>query len=116
MTPFGDKMRQLRAAAHMTQAQMAAHLGVSAAYLSALENGRKGLPSWALVQKIITLFNLIWDEAEEIQDLARISHPRVVVDTGNLSPAATEMANILSRKIDRLDDDQISDILTILKK
>ena len=52
------------------QKQMAASLGVSAAYLSALEHGRRGVPSWAMVQKIIGYFNVIWDDAEELQRLA----------------------------------------------
>ena len=60
---------------------MAAALGVSAAYLSALEHGRRGVPSWAMVQKIIGYFNVIWDDAEELQRLAETSHPRVVIDT-----------------------------------
>lgn len=116
MTPFGEKMRQLRAQNQITQAQMAKSLDVSAAYLSALENGHRGRPSWALVQKIIALFDLIWDEAEDIQELAKVSHPKVTVDTASLSPEATELANLIARRIKRLDDDQISEMLKIIKK
>ena len=60
---------------------MAEDIGVSSAYLSALEHGRRGRPGWHLVQRIITYFNIIWDEAEDVARLARISHPRVVIDT-----------------------------------
>ena len=81
---------------------MAAALGVSAAYLSALEHGRRGVPTWALVQKIIGYFNIIWDDAEELQRLAEASHPRVVIDTSGLSPAATELANLLAERIGEL--------------
>ena len=80
---------------------MAAALGVSAAYLSALEHGRRGTPTWALLQKIIGYFNIIWDEAEELQRLAETSDPRVVIDTAGLSPAATELANLLARSKNR---------------
>jgi transcriptional regulator with XRE-family HTH domain len=54
---------------------MAAALSVSSAYLSALEHGKRGKPTWFLVQRIITYFNVIWDEAEEIQRLAELSDP-----------------------------------------
>jgi len=103
MTPFGRRVRELRAERSITQKQMAGDLGVSAAYLSALEKGNRGAPSWEFVQRIITYFNIIWDEAEELQTLALTSHPRVVVDTAKLSVEATELANLLARKIGDLD-------------
>lgn len=59
MTPFGERMRLLRRERRVTQKEMAAALGVSAAYLSALEHGRRGRPTWALVQKAIGYFNVI---------------------------------------------------------
>src|SRR5690606_10281044 len=62
MTPFGQRMRELRAKKGVNQKQMAQALGVSAAYLSALEHGRRAAPNWALVQKIVGYFNIIWDE------------------------------------------------------
>jgi transcriptional regulator with XRE-family HTH domain len=102
MTPFGEKVRALRAARGVTLKDMAAALRVSAAYLSALEHGRRGRPSWAQVQAIIGYFNVIWDEAEEIERLARLSHPRVVIDTSGLDPRATELANRLAEDIAHL--------------
>ena len=42
MTPFGEKMRALRAERGLQLKDMAAGLGVSSAYLSALEHGRRG--------------------------------------------------------------------------
>lgn len=114
MTPFGEKMRELRKRQGVTQTQMAEALGVSSAYLSALEHGRRSRPSWYLVQGINQFFNLIWDEAEEIERLANLSHPRVAIDTGDLSAEATELANLLSTKISRLDENQIRAIRTIV--
>tara|TARA_R110000824_G_scaffold118960_14_gene271946 strand:+ start:63937 stop:64326 length:390 start_codon:yes stop_codon:yes gene_type:complete len=99
MTPFGEKMRALRSARGLTLKDMAAALRVSPAYLSALEHGRRGRPSWAMVQLIIGYFNVIWDEAAEIEHLACISHPRVTIDTSGLDPRATELANRLADEI-----------------
>lgn len=115
MTPFGLKMRELRAKKGVTQKEMADALGVSAAYLSALEHGRRGVPNWALVQKIVGYFNVIWDEAEALQKLAETSHPRVVVDTSGLSPKATELANLLAGEIGRLDTATIDLLIDRLK-
>ena len=111
MTPFGLRVRALREEKGVTQKEMAAALGVSAAYLSALEHGRRGVPSWPLIQKIVGYFNIIWDEAEDLQNLAAASHPRVIVDTIGLSPAATLLANRLAGTIASLSEADISQLL-----
>lgn len=114
MTPFGEKLRSLRQDRGVTLKDMAAALNVSSAYLSALEHGKRGRPSWHLLQSVLAYFNIIWDEAEELVKLARISHPRITIDTQGLSPKATELANRLSKDIGRLDDTQILKLLTTL--
>jgi transcriptional regulator with XRE-family HTH domain len=108
MTPLGQKMRELRDARGVTLKQMAAALNVSSAYLSALEHGKRGKPTWILLQRIIHYFNVIWDEAEELQRLAEISDPKVTIETGGLSPEATELANRLARDISRLSPEDLS--------
>jgi transcriptional regulator with XRE-family HTH domain len=92
----------------LTLKDMAKALHISSAYLSALEHGKRGKPTWVLLQRIITYFNVIWDEAEELQRLAEVSDPRVTIDTGGLSPEATELANRLAVDIARLDVEDLS--------
>lgn len=107
MTPLGAKLRALRESRGVSLKDMAKALNVSSAYLSALEHGRRGTPTWVLLQRIITYFNVIWDEAEELQRLAELSDPRVTVDTGGLAPEATELANRLARDIGSLGPDDL---------
>lgn len=114
MTPFGQKIRELRRERGVTMKEMASALRVSPAYLSALEHGRKGRPSWHLVQSIIAYFNIIWDDAEELARLARLSHPRIVVDSAGLHPKATELANRLADTIGTLSESDLDSLLRIL--
>jgi transcriptional regulator with XRE-family HTH domain len=114
MTPLGERLRALRKAKGVSQKEMAAAIGVSAAYLSALEHGRRGVPTWVLLQKIIGYFNVIWDDAEEVLRLAGQSHPRVVIDTSGLSPAATELANLLAERIAELDAETLDRMIAML--
>lgn len=116
MTPFGARLRAMRQARGITLSQMAADLGVSPAYLSALEHGRRGRPPWHLVQGVIACFNVIWDEAEELTRLAELSHPRVTVDTSGLAPEATELANLLARDISRLSREEAAELVQRLKR
>ncbi|MCG7507252.1 helix-turn-helix domain-containing protein [Mesorhizobium retamae] len=116
MTPLGERIRVLREERGVSQKQMAAAIGVSAAYLSALEHGKRGVPSWPLIQKIIGYFNIIWDDAEDLQRLAENSHPKVKIDTAGLSPAATELANLLAEKIDRIDEADIQRLTALVRE
>src|SRR5688500_4478069 len=103
MTPLGAKIRQLREERGISLKQMAAALNVSSAYLSALEHGKRGRPTGFLLHRIIAFFNVIWDEAEELQRLAEISDPKVTIDTGGLVPEATELSNRLAADIGKLE-------------
>ena len=114
MTPFGDRMRKLRSERGITLKEMAEALGVSSAYLSALEHGKRGRPGWHLIQRILAYFNIIWDEADEVVRLARISHPRITIDTSGLDPKATELANRLADEIGKLDATTLDELLATL--
>lgn len=116
MTPFGERMRKLRTERGVTLKDMAEALGVSSAYLSALEHGKRGRPGWHLIQRILAYFNIIWDEADEVVRLARISHPRITIDTSGLSPKATELANRLADDISKLDASTLDELLGMLGK
>ncbi len=115
MTPFGEKIRCLRGERGILLKDMAAELGVSSAYLSALEHGHRGRPGSGFVQQICAYFDLIWDEAEEIRRLAHLSHPRIVIDTAGLDPLATELANVLADTIGDLDRQTLQWILDEIK-
>ena len=80
MTPFGVKIRDWRQRKDLTLHQQAEVLGVSSAYLSALENGTRGRPSVVLVDQICAWLGLIWDDAEELKQLAALSHPKPTIN------------------------------------
>jgi len=115
MTPFGQKLRQLRAARKMTLKDLAKALHVTPAYLSALENGKRGKPSKGLVHQVSAALGIIWDDAEELARLAALSDPRPRVDTSGLSAKATEVANRLAVDIGRLSDAELDRLLDVLK-
>lgn len=114
MTPFGEKLRALRAERDLSLKQMADGLGVSSAYLSAVEHGHRSRPNRRFVHRVCQYLNIIWDDAEELQSLANLSHPRVTVDTAGLSPQATVLANRLSEEISRYDSETIDRLLAVM--
>ncbi|MBT7943658.1 MAG: helix-turn-helix transcriptional regulator [Alphaproteobacteria bacterium] len=111
MTPFGTKVREFRSQRGISLKKMAADMGVTSAYFSALEHGHRGRPVTGLIQQISGYFDLSWEESEDLERLAQLSHPRIVVDTSGLTPQATELANLLAQSIGDLDEDAIEWVL-----
>ena len=114
MTPFGQRMRELRAERGLTQQQQAEQLGVSKAYISALETGNRGKPSSPFVDQICVWLGLIWDDAEELKTLAAMSHPKPVIDASGTHPEAVALANLLAQNIEHLDQDACERLITRL--
>lgn len=112
MTPLGARLRAMREERGVTLKDMAKAIRVSSAYLSALEHGRRGKPTWILLQRIIAYFNVIWDEAEDLIRLSEISDPKITIDTAGLTPEATELANRLATEIDKLDREDLQFLKT----
>jgi transcriptional regulator with XRE-family HTH domain len=115
MTPFGEKLRDLRERKGLTAKALAAELDVSPAYLSALEHGHRGRPNRRFVHQVCQALGLIWDEADELQRLAELSHPKVTIDTGGLSAEHTLLANRLAEKISALSIDEAAALADKLK-
>ena len=111
MTPFGARLRAIRADRGMALKDMAAGLQVTPAYLSAMEHGHRGKPSRRFVHRVCQFLGIIWDDAEALQELADLSHPRVVVDTAGLSPEATELANRMAAQIHDLKEEDLRQFL-----
>ncbi len=115
MTPFGQAMRELRQRRGVTQRALAQAIGVTPAYLSALEHGHRGRPTFELLQRIAGYFNIIWDEADDLFRLADASDPRVVIDTAGLPPEYTLLANELSKRISTLTPEMVEELNRLLK-
>lgn len=116
MTPFGARLRALRQARGETARDLAQRLGVTPAYISALEHGHRGRPSRRFVELVCQHYGIIWDDAEALQALARRSHPRVVVDAGGLTPTHVELANVMAERLKDFSESEARELLLELRK
>lgn len=116
MTPFGAKLRALRAERNITLRAMASTLDISPAYLSALEHGRRGAPSPGLIHQICENFGLIWDEAHDLADLARVSKPKLRLDSAGLTPEQTALANRFARQLRHLPPETVMSLDQLLQR
>ena len=116
MTPFGSKMRELRRIHNRTQQQQATFLGVSKAYISALETGERGQPSVIFVDQICVWLGLIWDDAEDLKRLASMSHPKPSIDVRGQTADAVYLSNLLAQNINKLSLDDCNELIREIER
>ena len=114
MTPFGLKLRNLRENKKITTTELAKVLKVSTAYLSMLENGKRGKPPNGMVELICAYFGLIWDESEDLKNAANISDTNAQINTTSLGINATTLTNVLKNNIKWLKDDELIELSKII--
>ena len=112
---FGSKVRELRERHGLAQRQLAERLGVSPAYLSQLESGKKGRPSDRLIHAICHQFGLIWDDADDLFLLADSSRRVVKIDTTKLDAHKTEAAKLFAEKLSGLSNKQLNQLMSVLE-
>lgn len=111
ITEFGKFLRSLRQRHAELLKDMAETLGVSAAFLSAVEAGKKSIPT-NLVQQIIDLYELPPQQVIEMQLAADASQRSATIDLEGASPEARGVAVALARQFNSLSGDE----LDLLKK
>ena len=116
MTPFGSKLKYLRKEKNVSITELAKALKISTAYLSMLENGKRGNPPDGMVELICAYFGLIWDDSEELKDLAKISDINVQINTKILGINATALTNVLKNNIKWLTNKQLIEITEMIEK
>ena len=107
MTPFGIKLRYIREQRHKSLKDLSKALKVSIAYVSMLENGKRGRPADGLIELICSYFNLSWEEADELKFLARHSDINTKMNSEQLSLNATMLTNVLKNNIKWLTEEQL---------
>ncbi len=111
ITAFGKAVRKARIDTDETMVSMVETLGVSVAFLSSLENGRKKIPTeW--VEKIGRFFAERGKVIKNLQNLADVSNENVAID--NL-PFEHQMLISHFAKT-RLSPEQLEQVATLMKQ
>ena len=116
MTPFGIKLKHIRVQRHKSLKDLSRALKVSIAYVSMLENGKRGRPADGLIELICSYFNLSWEEADELKFLAKHSDINTKMNSEKLSLNATMLTNVLKNNIKWLTDEQLEELCVTIQK
>jgi transcriptional regulator with XRE-family HTH domain len=117
LSPLGKEIRKMRLDHEDTPRlkDMAEALGVSSAYLSAIETGRKSA-SPALVDKICDLFKADDAKRQELRRLAMNSTKYVQLQLTGQSSKSRELATAFARRFPSLDEDTVETLLQVIQQ
>lgn len=120
LTPFGKAVRKLRVENEALMRDMAIALGVSSAYLSAIEMGRKKLTD-DLVEKFIRYFRDLHELTQQqemaLRNAAKETSRQIQISiTKSASASARKAAAVFARNFESISADQADKIIRILEK
>ena len=114
ITKIGDFLRKLRLDNQQILKDMAEVLGVSSAFLSAVENGKKSMPdSWCNILK--ESYKLSDDDVDSLRQAAMESQKSISLNLQSASPSNRQLAVSFARQFDSMDADTSQKILRILR-
>lgn len=114
LTPFGKFSRKLRIDRGELLKDMANNLGVTSAYLSAVEVGKRNIPeSW--LDKINSMYKLASEEAENLMKAYSETLTQIKIDLNNQTPQHKEAAMIFARELKDLNENELEDFLLAFK-
>ena len=112
-TNFGKFCRKLRIDKEELLFDMAEKLGVSSAFLSKVENGKKKPPKeWK--EKLITLYEIQGKERITFEEYFFEAENQKSIDISNYRDDQKEMMLAFARKIDVIDEDNLKKIKKII--
>jgi transcriptional regulator with XRE-family HTH domain len=113
LTPFGIAVRKLRLDKGLRLLDVAKKTGMSAAFISAVETGRKAIPD-AFVLAMARAMNLSASEIRDLRSAADRTRKEVVVT--KLPEDQRELVAAFARKIDELPSELMADLKKIILK
>lgn len=114
-TILGDFLRKLRLSNKEILKDMATNLDVSSAFLSAVENGKKKMPT-AWEEKLQKIYNLTSEQMKELKDAVMESSDIVEINLKDTSAQNKELAISFARQFDTMDEQTSKAILEFLKR
>ena len=113
-TPFGEFVRILRIKHHQVMGDMAKILGTSTPFLSAVENGKKNVPTeW--IERLANYYGLSPEEKTQLETSAEESRLQYKIIPGNSGTNQRKAAFQFARSFDEMDDETALKILELLR-
>jgi len=116
-TEFGKLLRKARIDRGLLLKEMAEGLGVSSAYLSAVETGKKSV-SDELARKAASYLGIDPNSSDfaELEDAVQVSRGQVAIEVKGLSQRHQETALAFARQFGEMQPPELDKLLALLQK
>lgn len=104
ISKFGKCIRSIREKENDSLRQMAIKLGISAAFLSAMEVGRKQIPL-DYVDRIKDIYELSTEQVIELEDCINETNEKVSIELSMMNESQKDISSMFARKIKTADED-----------
>lgn len=112
MTNFGIALRKIRLERQELLRDMAAKLNVSSAFLSAVETGKKKIPTH-FVDRVCDVYNLSPEEKDALFAAADMSATELKIDLTGASSSQRQAAVSFAKAINGLTEEEINRIMRV---
>lgn len=114
-TEFGKYVKKLRVDRDELLGDMSEKLGVTSSFLSAVELGKKDVPShW--FNLITSTYKLNTNQRDELEEAIELSKGSVKINLKDMKSDNKKLAIAFARKLNIFDEDDIDDIMEIISK
>lgn len=114
-TRIGEFFVKIRMRTGKSLRQMASDLGISPAFLSSVENGKKKMPnSW--FTRIPEIYSLSNEELEDFNTAAYESFETVEINLANATEMNKKLAVRFARRFQDIDEQESAALMQILEK
>ena len=113
LTPIGEVLRDIRSQRGTRLIDMAADLGVSPAYLSSVETGRKKLTE-VFLKAITQYVKRIGGDTEKLQTAA--DQTRTVIDLNSMRPDARQFVAAFARRFENDTNKDLEEFWKLINK
>lgn len=115
ITRYGRYLRELRDKNGEILKDFADKIGVTSAFVSAVENGNKRIPdNWH--KKITKLYHLNKKQEKHLRELSAVSKNKIRLDLSNTSDIKRELAGYIALNFDKITDKMAEKALKIFEK
>lgn len=115
VTNFGKYVRILRIKKGLILKDMADDLNISISFLSAMETGRRPIPEH-IIDKIVEIYNLTDDEANNLRQAAIESIASIKIDTHTADEQKRDLAFTFARNFETLNDSEVKALMDVLRQ
>ena len=114
-TEFGEYFKILRIKHREVLKDASKFLGVSCAFISSVECGKKAIPEeW--FDKIVKHYNLKEKQQKELKNAIEMSAKTIKINIENVMPVQKDLAVQFQRSFTELDEETANEILEILNR